>query len=79
MVETTNQSGASSSKSSATASAGTSSSNYSDNLIGNLTKLGFSRADVIDALNANNGDESKAKVALLDKLAKSIQFPSMKK
>ncbi|CAF0933577.1 unnamed protein product [Brachionus calyciflorus] len=51
-------------------------SSHSETVVTNLTKLGYSRADVIEALNSSNGDENLAKVKLL---AKSLQPPNSKK
>lgn len=53
-------------------STASSSSQHSESVIESLVKLGFSRSDVIDALNTNGGDENRAKITLL---AKSLQFP----
>ena len=64
-------SGTSSSKGN-TASKSNSSSSHSESVINGLVKLGFSRADVIEALNTSDGDENRAKITLL---AKSLQFP----
>lgn len=55
-----------------TASKSNSSSGHSESVINGLVKLGFSRGDVIDALNTSDGDENRAKITLL---AKSLQFP----
>jgi hypothetical protein len=40
-------------------------------MISNLSSLGASRADVIDALNSSNGDENSAKIKLLAKMLQS--------
>lgn len=46
--------------------------NVSEGAIANLCKLGFTRADVVEALSTSNGDENQAKVFLI---AKSLRGP----
>lgn len=52
--------------------ASSSNTSHSESAITNLTKLGFSRSDAIEALNSSNGNEDLAKIKLL---AKSLQSP----
>ena len=54
------------------ASSSSGSQTFSEKTIENLVKLGFSRADVIDALRTSDGDENSAKIKLI---AKSLTFP----
>ena len=49
---------------------------YSESTIDSLVKRGYTRQDVISALNETDGDVNMAQVKLL---AKSFQVPSKKK
>ena len=55
-----------------TKASSSSTTNHSESAIKNLTQLGFSRNDAIEALNSSGGNEDLAKVKLF---AKSLQSP----
>lgn len=45
---------------------------YTEKVVDNLIKLGYSRVQVVEALDSNDGDENRAKITLF---AKSLTFP----